>query len=126
MFSSSLIKWGGMGLVGAFFMLGCSKVASINPGQPTTGQVKPIHGYSCNKQKMWPIWPYGKKGIENLKKEAMQQAQDQADAYAKSLGKSQGELINTTVTLESWPLPRYLFFLGSKCVKVQGYARAKE
>ncbi|WP_158653142.1 SIMPL domain-containing protein, partial [Helicobacter baculiformis] len=73
--------------------------------------------YVCNNF----ACPYGKDHNEDFKRRAMQQAQQQANAYARGLGAKQGELININVTKEIWPW--FWRVLGMKCVKVRGYAR---
>ncbi|WP_053830165.1 hypothetical protein [Helicobacter heilmannii] len=100
-------------------LAGCTtKIASINPNQPMTGgHVNPVIGYACDNF----TWPYGP--VDDLKQQALQQVQNQANNYAVAAGAKEGELINVTVKKEIWPW--FWWLLGSKCVKVEGYARPK-
>lgn len=115
-----LVKWGGGGAIVALLISGCTtKLATINPNQPLTGHTTPVYGYACNNF----TWPYGTAHNEELKQQAMQQVQQQANTYASSFGAKQGELININVTKEIWPW--FYWLLGLECVKVRGYARPK-
>ncbi|CRF48566.1 hypothetical protein HHE03_01240 [Helicobacter heilmannii] len=83
----------------------------------TGGHVNPVIGYACDNF----TWPYGP--VDDLKQQALQQVQNQANNYAVAAGAKEGELINVTVKKEIWPW--FWWLLGSKCVKVEGYARPK-
>ncbi|WP_121020821.1 hypothetical protein [Helicobacter vulpis] len=133
-FAFAFICGGGGGVALALLLTGCTtKLADINPNQPISGDVKPVYGSACS----YFTWPYG--NADDLKQEALQQAQQQANAFAqsdkivaqtvaRSWGKNadnikakQWELINTKVTKTIWPW--FWWLLGQKCVYVRGYAR---
>ncbi|WP_041602790.1 hypothetical protein [Helicobacter bizzozeronii] len=115
---SLLIRGGGGAIVAGLLFVGCTtRLDTINPNQPLTGNTTSVFGYACNSF----TWPYGKAHNEELKQRAMQQVQQQANTYASGFGAKQGELINISVTKEIYPW--FWWLLGSECVKVRGFAR---
>ncbi len=78
-----------------------------------------VYGVACKAF----TWPYGNKDDDELKQQAMQQVNTQAQAYATAANAKEAELANVNITKNIWPW--FWGLMGQKCVEARGYAIPK-
>ncbi len=78
-----------------------------------------VYGVACKAF----IWPYGNKDDDELKQQAMQQVNTQAQAYVAAANAKEAELANVNITKNIWPW--FWGLMGQKCVEARGYAIPK-
>ncbi|WP_104690173.1 SEL1-like repeat protein, partial [Helicobacter felis] len=107
-------------LASLFLFSACTtKIGSINPNQPNNPKMQSVYGVACKAF----TWPYGNKDDDELKQQAMQQVNTQAQAYVTAANAKEAELANVNITKNIWPW--FWGLMGQKCVEARGYAIPK-